>query len=99
VTDPLRIDLGGADFARPLLDPICALYDEVFSVPPFFWREDESKLHRDRLLRLMGDPTFGIAGAWVGDELVGFAYGFAVPPDTKRWSNLTEPTPPELAEE
>jgi GNAT superfamily N-acetyltransferase len=99
VTDAVRVDLGAADLACSLLDPICELYDEVFSVPPFFWREDESDLHRERLLRLVEDPTFGIAVAWAGDELVGFAYGFTVPPDTKRWANLTGPTPPELTEE
>jgi GNAT superfamily N-acetyltransferase len=99
VTDAVRLDLGGPDLARPLVDAICELYDEVFSVPPFFWREDESRLHRERLLRLLEDPTFGTALAWMGDELVGFAYGFTVPPDTKRWSNLTKPASPELTEE
>jgi ribosomal protein S18 acetylase RimI-like enzyme len=91
VTDAVRLDLGGAELARQLLDPICHLYDEVFSAPPFFWREDESELHRERLLGLLEDPTYGIAAARVGDELVGFGYGVAVPPDTKRWSRLVDP--------
>jgi len=91
VTDDLRIDLGAADLARPLLDPICTLYDEVFSAPPFFWRDDESELHRERLTGLLEDPTFGIVVAQVGGELVGFAYGFALAADTKRWSRLVEP--------
>ncbi|OLB75208.1 MAG: hypothetical protein AUI14_21430 [Actinobacteria bacterium 13_2_20CM_2_71_6] len=91
VTDESRIDLGNAALARPLLDPICALYDEVFSAPPFFWREDESQLHRERLVGLLDDPTFGITVARVGQELAGFAYGFGLPADTKRWSRLTEP--------
>lgn len=95
----MRLDLGGADLARPLLDQIGELYREVFSVPPYYWKPDEAQLHRERLLRLLEDPTFGIAMAWAGSELVGFAYGFTVPPDTKRWSNLTEPAPPELTEE
>jgi GNAT superfamily N-acetyltransferase len=91
VTDAVRLDLGGADLARPLLDPICDLYDEVFSAPPFFWRDDESKLHRERLTGLLADPTFAVAVARVGEELVGFAYGFGLPADTKRWSRLVEP--------
>jgi ribosomal protein S18 acetylase RimI-like enzyme len=99
VTAGLRIEIGSVALDRPLLDPICALYDSVFSVPPFFWREDESELHRQRLLRLLDDPTFGIAVARLGDDLVGFAYGFTVPPDTKRWSDLVEPADPELAAE
>jgi GNAT superfamily N-acetyltransferase len=99
VTAEFRIEIGGAAPARPLLDPICALYDNVFSAPPFFWREDESELHRQRLLRLLDDPTFGIAVAQASDELVGFAYGFGVSPDTTRWSGLVEPVEPELTAE
>jgi ribosomal protein S18 acetylase RimI-like enzyme len=91
VTDVVRLDLGGADLARSLLDPICDLYDAVFSAPPFFWRADESQLHRERLRGLLEDPSFGAAVAWADEELVGFGYGFTVPPDTKRWSGLVEP--------
>jgi len=99
VTNEVRIELGGAELARSLLDPICDLYDEAFSVPPFFWREDESRLHRERLDSLLNDPTYGIAVAFAGEELVGFAYGFMLPADTKRWSRLTEPLPPEITAE
>jgi GNAT superfamily N-acetyltransferase len=89
----VRVELGDATLARRLVDEICALYDEVFSAPPFFWREDESGLHRERLESLLDDPTYGVTLAFAGDELVGFAYGFALPADTKRWSRLTEPLP------
>jgi GNAT superfamily N-acetyltransferase len=97
VTVDVRVETGGVALARPLLDPLCALYDDVFSAPPFFWREDESELHRQRLLRLLDDPTFGIAVAQAGDELVG--YGFSVPPDTKRWSGLLEPVSVQVTSE
>jgi GNAT superfamily N-acetyltransferase len=99
VPDDLRIALGGADLARPLLDPICALYDEVFSAPPSHWQEEESQLHRGRLLRLLDDPTFGIAVGWVGTELIGFAYGYTLATDTRRWSRLLVPLPVEVAAE
>jgi len=99
VVADVRVEIGGAELARRLLDLICDLYDDVFSVPPFFWRDDESELHRQRLLRLVDDPTFGIAVARDGDDLVGFAYGFSVPPDTKWWSDLVAPTEPTLTAE
>lgn len=95
----LHVEIGGAELARPLLDPICTLYDEVFSAPPFFWREDESALHRERLLRLLGDPTFGVAVAQERGELAGFAYGFRVPPDSTRWDGLVGEVAPELVAE
>src|SRR4051794_32976849 len=95
----VRLEVGAAELARPLLDPVCDLYDEVFSQPPFFWRDDESQLHRERLHGLLEDSTFGMAVAHVGDELAGFAYGFTLPPDTKRWTRLTEPVSVQLAAE
>jgi GNAT superfamily N-acetyltransferase len=99
VTDDFRIDLGTADLAGPLLDPICELYDEVFSAPPSYWQEEESQLHRERLVRPLEDPTFGITVARVDAELVGFAYGFSVPVDTKRWSRLLVPLPDQVTRE
>jgi len=71
----------------------------VFSAPPFFWREDESELHRARLLRLLDDPSFGVVVAQVGEELVGFAYGFRVPSDTTRWAGLIGGASPEVTAE
>jgi GNAT superfamily N-acetyltransferase len=56
-------------------------------------------LHRERLLRLLDDPSFGVAVASLGDELVGFAYGLTVLPDTRRWSGLLEPVSAEMARE
>lgn len=99
MTVPLRIQLGGAPLAAPVVADICHLYDKVFSRPPFYWRPDESQLHRDRLNRLLGDPSFGVALAWADKELLGFAYGFGVAADTTRWSRLVEPLPEQLTAE
>jgi hypothetical protein len=70
---------GNADLAADHLDAVCTVYDDVFSRPPFFWRDDESVLHRERLEQLLADPTFGITVALARQDLVGFAYGFTVP--------------------
>jgi ribosomal protein S18 acetylase RimI-like enzyme len=99
VADDVQIQLGDAALARPLVDRICQLYDAVFSQPPFYWRPDEPELHRERLVSLLEDPTYGVAQAVADDELVGFGYGFTLPPDTARWSRLKEPLPPEVTRE
>jgi len=99
VVQQINVEVGGAAEAEELFDPICDLYDAVFSQPPFFWRDDESELHRDRLTGLLKDPTFGIAIAREGEDLVGFAYGFSLAPDTQRWQRLTEAVPPDVAAE
>jgi ribosomal protein S18 acetylase RimI-like enzyme len=90
VVGRVRVELGGIDLARSCLDGICAVYREVFSAPPFFWRPDEAELHRQRLERLLADPSFAVTLAFVGDELVGFAYGYTTGPDSRRWSRLVQ---------
>ncbi|NUT34373.1 MAG: GNAT family N-acetyltransferase [Hamadaea sp.] len=101
--DDVAISLADAARGRRLIDPICTVYDEVFSTPPFFWRNDESQLHRERLTSLLDDPTFGLATATstatADGELVGFAYGFTVPVDTQRWQRLKGEVDPETARE
>ncbi len=93
------VEVGGASIAEALFDPICRLYDEVFSEPPFRWRPEESHNHRLRLKRLMGRKTFGITSACRGNDLVGFAYGSALSPDTRWWSGMLQPAPEEITTE
>lgn len=84
----VQLELGAADLANQWFEPICAVYDEVFSVPPFFWLADESELHRRRLIGLLDDPSFGLVVAHEDGQLIGFAYGVAVPGDSMRWSRV-----------
>jgi len=93
------VELGSASVAYELVDPICDLYDEVFSAPPFHWELEESANHRARLLRLLADPSFGVALARAGARLVGFAYGYALRPGGRWWSGFSEPLPAGLAQE
>jgi ribosomal protein S18 acetylase RimI-like enzyme len=95
----IRIQTGGRADAERLYEPICALYDQVFSQPPFRWTDDESQHHRELLSSLMTEPTFGIATAESGGHLAGFAYGYQLRPDTRWWQNFLEPVPDELAQE
>lgn len=44
-------------------------------------------------------PVFRVALARDADEVVGFAYGFCLPPDTGWWRNLREPAPAEFTAE
>ncbi|MGH3794690.1 MAG: GNAT family N-acetyltransferase [Pseudonocardiaceae bacterium] len=85
--------------AAYLVDVICQLYDTIFSQPPFRWTDDESDHHRQSLTRLITNPTFGLVAAEVTGELVGFAYGMALGPDTLWWSGMTEPLPEALTSE
>jgi ribosomal protein S18 acetylase RimI-like enzyme len=96
----VTLTLGDGQRAAELLDPICALYDAVFSQPPFHWTARHSEQHRERLEQLLSNSTFGLTTAQAGaGELVGFAYGVALRPDTRWWQGSTEPLPRELTEE
>jgi GNAT superfamily N-acetyltransferase len=99
LVNDVTVSIANAEAGRRLIQQICAVYDEVFSAPPFFWRDDESDLHRDRLTTLLDDPTFGLTIAQRGEDLVGFAYGFTVPADTQRWARMQGTVDAETARE
>jgi ribosomal protein S18 acetylase RimI-like enzyme len=94
-----NVSLGGVARARALLDPICDLYDAVFSAPPFLWTDDESTHHREMLTGLLDNPTFEIALAEVDGRVVGFAYGNTLVPTTRWWQGFSTPLPAEFIEE
>jgi ribosomal protein S18 acetylase RimI-like enzyme len=85
------VRVGGAEVARAHFDDVCALYDEVFSVPPFRWVPEEAEHHRQSLAGLMTNPTFTIAVAIDGGRLVGFAYGVALQVATGWWQGFDPP--------
>lgn len=94
----MTVGLCTADRARTLHEPICDIYDAVFSVAPFVWTDAESAHHRSMLNRLIADPSFGIAVAMSGNTLVGFAYGYALTkPDW--WAGFRDPVPDYLIRE
>jgi ribosomal protein S18 acetylase RimI-like enzyme len=95
----LSVHLGTAATAEVLFEPICALYNQVFSQPPFRWTDEESQHHRQLLTTLRQEPTFGIATAEAAGQLIGFGYGYTLRPDTRWWANFTEPLPEELTRE
>jgi ribosomal protein S18 acetylase RimI-like enzyme len=97
----LRVIVSAATRSRAhtLLDSICGLYDEVFSAQPFHWTDDESEHHRRMLTSLLTEPTFGLVTAEADGQLVGFAYGYTLPPDTRWWQGFQKPLPAELTME
>jgi ribosomal protein S18 acetylase RimI-like enzyme len=93
VTTDVEITTGGASLCEQLFEPLCELYDEIFSEPPMHWAAGQSAEHRETLRRLMKDAGFRLVVATVSTELVGFAYGRTLAPDTKWWDNFLTPVP------
>jgi ribosomal protein S18 acetylase RimI-like enzyme len=91
--------LRSAADAAHLVGSICDLYDETFSAAPFAWTDEESEHHREMLVSMLTEPSFGIATAQAGGALVGFAYGYTLPPTTRWWQGFQQPVAAELTEE
>lgn len=88
-----------ASQAHALFEPICELYDMIFSQPPFDWTDERAVAHRHNLERLLANPSFGAATAHVDTELVGFGYGVPLKPNTQWWHGAVEPLPADLTAE
>ena len=93
------VQLGTPATAQECMESIFQLYYETFSKPPYQWPENEETAFRRRLSRLATDTTFGIATAHTDDELVGFAYGYGLRPDTTWWDGFVTPVAEEVTTE
>lgn len=93
------VQLGAAATVQEYMEPIFELYYETFSKPPYRWPDNEETQFRRRLSRLATDATFGITTAQIDDELVGFAYGYTLRPDTTWWDGFVTPVNEELTTE
>jgi ribosomal protein S18 acetylase RimI-like enzyme len=98
VTVPIA-RLGNLAIAQELFEPICRLYDQVFSEPPFHWEPEESEQHRQRLTRIISSPGFGLSVATDGGDVAGFAYGYPLTATTRWWDGFVEPVAEELSRE
>jgi GNAT superfamily N-acetyltransferase len=95
----VRVQLDTPEAVHKYEEPIFQLYYDTFSKPPYQWPDNEEAAFRQRLTRLARDSTFGIATAWIDEELVGFAYGYTLRPDTSWWQGFVTPVPEELTTE
>jgi ribosomal protein S18 acetylase RimI-like enzyme len=95
----VTIQVGGADLARTHIEPICQVYQAAFAKPPFNRTPAQFAEQRSQLDRLLQEPSFGASLAFAGSELVGFLYGYALPPTTHWWEGFVPPVDPAITEE
>ncbi|MGH3887638.1 MAG: GNAT family N-acetyltransferase [Pseudonocardiaceae bacterium] len=93
----VRAQLGAAATAQDGAH-LSAVLRDIFEAP-YQWPDNEETQFRRQLSRLATDATFGIATAQTDDELVGFAYGYTLRPDTTWWDGFVTPVPEELTKE
>lgn len=95
----LSFERDGCAVAKKYHDEICSLYDATFSVDPFVWSEQDSTGHREMLVDIRRDPTFGIAIAKSGGKVIAFAYGHRLPVDHGWWDGFSSVLPPSITTE
>ncbi len=87
------------DEARELAEIVCAMYEAVFSLPPFSGDAAEFANQRSYYPAMTARPGFRLTTARAGGSYVGFGYGFLLPADTRWWSDLAEPVSVEFSRE
>ncbi|MGH3764561.1 MAG: GNAT family N-acetyltransferase [Pseudonocardiaceae bacterium] len=92
----VHVQLGTSETVQEYAEPIFQLYYDAFSKPPHTWPEHGEAEFRRLLSRLASNPTLGIVTAQAENELIGFAYGYTLKPDTHWWDGFITPVPDEV---
>ncbi|MBV9313943.1 MAG: GNAT family N-acetyltransferase [Pseudonocardia sp.] len=95
----VHVQLGTSETVREHEESLFRLYYDAFSRPPYTWPEHGEGEFRRGLSRLARDATLGIVTARAGDELIGFAYGHTLRPDTHWWDGFITPVPEDVTQE
>jgi GNAT superfamily N-acetyltransferase len=90
--------LGGEE-ARPLMDELSEVYAEAYNEPPYDFGAEEIALFRERFGGQRTRPGFSLVTARSEEALIGFIFGFTLPPTSGWWSGLLKPLPPDVSQE
>ncbi|MEU8407291.1 GNAT family N-acetyltransferase [Micromonospora sp. NPDC048842] len=92
----LQLRHHSTDETEGILDQLVDLYLEVYAGGGEFHSEDR---YRRQLSLHMERDGWEMVTASVDGALVGYIYGFPLPPQTRWWEGIHEPVPPGFAEE
>ncbi|MET8122963.1 GNAT family N-acetyltransferase [Micromonospora sp. NPDC005291] len=92
----LQLRHHSADEAEVLLNQLVDLYLKVYTGRGEFYNEDCFRRQLDLHMQRAG---WELVTATVDGALVGYIYGFPLPPQTRWWDGIHEPVPPGFTEE
>ncbi|MEU4550744.1 GNAT family N-acetyltransferase [Micromonospora violae] len=92
----LQLRHHSADEAKEILDQLVDLYLEVYAGYGEFYSEERYRRQLDLHMQRVG---WELVTATVDGALVGYIYGFPLPPQTRWWDGIHEPVPPGFTEE
>ncbi|MEV1287915.1 GNAT family N-acetyltransferase [Micromonospora sp. NPDC049679] len=84
------------DSAKPVVDQLVAVYLEAHEDDGPFYSEDR---YRRQLAAHMNVPGWSQVAASLGDEMIGYIYGFPLPRGTRWWEGLQTPVPDDFTHE
>ncbi|MFJ6149342.1 GNAT family N-acetyltransferase [Micromonospora profundi] len=92
----LQLRHHSADEAKGILDQLVDLYLQVYAGGGEFYSEDR---YRRQLGLHMQRVGWELVTAKIDGVLVGYIYGFPLPPQTRWWDGIHEPVPPGFTDE
>ena len=99
MTDQVTIQRWDGSGALAQLDAILSAYEEVYAEPPYLEGPRDIAEFIERFQRQVERPGFRLAIAYEDMEVVGFTFGYLLPPDTQWWRGLLRPVPEEFTRE
>ncbi|WP_329087740.1 MULTISPECIES: GNAT family N-acetyltransferase [unclassified Streptosporangium] len=99
MTDQVTTQRWDGNGAAVQLDAILAAYEEVYAEPPYLEGPRDVADFIDRFHRQTERQGFRLAVARDGTEVVGFTFGYRLPPDTQWWRGLLRPASKEFTRE
>jgi GNAT superfamily N-acetyltransferase len=96
-TDDVSLETLKAEDAHDILDELIATYEDVYATS-----DDEffgADRYRQQITGHMLAPGWTAVVARIGDEIVGYAYGFPLAENTNWWSGLVSKPAPDFPEE
>ncbi len=89
MTSDLTYDMIDAEQAQPVLGSLIALYLEIYPDPgDQFHGEDR---YRRQITSHMAVPGWRAVTCFANGELIGYSYGFPLPPATRWWQGMQTP--------
>ena len=80
--------------AANLMDVLCDAYADAYGAVPGEDTREKSSAFRDRATAALQAVNYSLVTAHVGDQLVGFAFGYGLQPERGWWDGL-QPEPPD----
>lgn len=93
-TDDLTLTHHTSDEATKLMDELCDVYADAYGAVPGEDTRKKSSAFRDRATAAQQGASYSLVTAHVGEQLVGFAFGYSLRPERGWWDGLS-PEPPE----